>query len=328
MGEQRLGYVGAGLLVIGLFLPVVTMPMVGNVTLMANGTNLAALALLALAGISAVLVAKEQQADLVWPGIASAATLAYLFGRLEYQLAHMRSEMTESLKDSPFAGVAQAAMGAVQVQWGWLVLAAGAGILVYLAVQARKAQEQPLLQVGEQGGKALLLASAVCALVAPGLDVWGLTRGDQTAPASASTDSAAVDAGAPVDAATPNDAEKTAYIRDHLTVYDLDAHYFDSILDGRVAGVDFKIKNNGNRTLNRVTVRVVFYDAQDKPIAEEEYSPVLVTSSGFGDNKPLRPNYIWKQEQGKFYSAKSVPSEWKTGKATATITEIEFGPNE
>lgn len=48
---------GAGLLVIALFLPIVTMPMVGNVTLMANGTNLAALALLALAGISAVLVA-------------------------------------------------------------------------------------------------------------------------------------------------------------------------------------------------------------------------------------------------------------------------------
>lgn len=329
MGEQRLGYVGAGLLVIGLFLPIVTMPIVGNVTLMANGTNLAALALLALAGISAVLVAKERQADLIWPGIASAASLAYLFGRLQYNLSHMRSEMAESLKDNPFAGMAQAAMGAVQIQWGWLVLGAGAGVLVYLAVQGRKEQGRPLLQIGEQGGKALLAVSVLCALVAPALDAWGFVRSGETAAAAAATGNAApATAGAPVDAATPNDAEKTAYIRDHLKVYDLDARYYDSMLDGRVPGVEFKIKNNGSRTLNKVTVRVVFYDAEDKPIAEEEYYPVLVTSSGIGDNTPLRPNYIWQQEQGQFYSAKSVPSEWKTGKATATITEIEFGPNE
>jgi hypothetical protein len=123
--------------------------------------------------------------------------------------------------------------------------------------------------------------------------------------------------------------EEAAYIRDHLRLYDIDAKYFDSMLDGRVPGVRFKIKNEGNRTLNEVAVRVVFYDANDKPIAEEEYHPVLVTELSFGDNNsPLRPNYIWQDEPGKFYTAKSVPSEWKAGKVTATITDIEFGPNE
>ena len=43
-----------------------------------------------------------------------------------------------------------------------------------------------------------------------------------------------------------------------------------------------------------------------------------------GDNKPLRPNYIWQQEPDKFFSSKSVPDEWATGKATASIVEIEF----
>lgn len=329
MDKQKLGYFGAVLIVAGLFLPIVTIPIVGNVNLMANGTNFAALALLALAGISAVIVAKDRQSDLVWPGFAAAASLVYLFGRLQYNLSHMRSEMAESLKDNPFAGMAQTAMGAVQVQWGWLVLAAGAGILIYLAMQARKAESLPLFQLGEQGSKGLMVASVACLLVAPALDVWGIVKGGQTptsSPSGAIGDSAL--APSPASTSTVN-AEQAAYIRDHLKIYDLEGRYFDSILDGRVPGVDFKIKNDGDRTLNKVTVRVVFYDAQDKPIAEEEYSPVFVTSSGFGDNnKPLRPNYIWKQEQGQFYTAKSVPTEWKTGKVTATVTEIEFGPNE
>lgn len=329
MDKQKLGYLGAGLLVAGLFLPIVTMPMVGNVTLMANGTNLAALALLVLAGIGAVLVAKDRQSDLVWPSFAAAVSLAYLFGRLQYTLSHMRSEMADSLKDNPFAGMAQAAIGAVQIQWGWLVLGAGAGILIYLAMQARKAEDRPLFQLGEQGDRGLLAASIACLLVAPTLDGWGLINGGKGAGSNAPAVSGGAGIAPSPESTSTANAEQAAYIRDHLKIYDLEGRYFDSILDGRVPGVDFKIKNDGNRTLNKVMVRVVFYDAQGKPIAEEEYSPVFVTSSGFGDdNKPLRPNYIWKQEQGQFYTAKRVPSEWKTGKVTATVTEIEFGPDE
>lgn len=330
MNRQMLGYVGAGLLVAGLFLPVVTLPFAGNVTLMGNGTNFAALALLVLGGISAVLVAKDRQSDLVWPGLAAAATLIYLFGRLQYNLAEMRSSMKE-LADNPFGGVAQTAMSAVQIQWGWLVLAAGAGILIYLAIQARKEAEEPFLKVGEEGGRSLMIAALLCFLVAPAQDAWGLLQGDPANADAANSESAPVKSGFG-DAATGSGdsrtAEEAAYIRDHLKVYSLDARYFDSLLDGRVPGVDFKIKNDGNRTLNEVKVKVVFYDDQDKPIGEEEYYPVLVTSSSLGDNTPLRPNYIWQQESGQFYSAKSVPSEWKAGKVSASITDIEFAPEE
>lgn len=331
MDRQTLGYTGAVLLVAGLFLPIVTFPLAGNITLMGNGSNYAALALLVLGGISAVLVAKERQADLIWPGLAAAATLIYLFGRLQYNLAEMRSSMKE-LADNPFGGAAQSAMTAVQIQWGWLILAAGAGILIYLAVQARKEAEQPILGTGDGSRRTLMIVTLLCFLVAPAQDLWGyLVSGGATegtpaadgAPATSGSGSAvASDAGS-------RTAEEAAYIRDHLKIYSVDAHYYDSLLDGRVPGVDFKIKNSGNRTLNEVKVRIVFYDGSDKPIGEEEYYPVLVTSSGFGDNNtPLRPNYIWQQESGQFYAAKSVPSEWKTGKVSATISDIEFAPDE
>lgn len=198
-------------------------------------------------------------------------------------------------------------------------------------MQSRKEAEQPFLKVSEEGGRSLIVTTLLCFLVAPAQDAWGLLQGDPANVDTENSESAPVKAGfgdAAADSGDSRTAEEASYIRDHLKVYSLDARYFDSLLDGRVPGVDFKIKNDGNRTLNEVKVKVVFYDDQDKPIGEEEYYPVLVTSSGIGDNTPLRPNYIWQQESGQFYSAKSVPSEWKTGKVSASITDIEFAPKE
>ena len=125
-------------------------------------------------------------------------------------------------------------------------------------------------------------------------------------------------------AESPGSAEQT-YIRDHMRLYDLRATYRESMLDGRVPGVTFKIKNEGNRTLHRVTVLVVFKDAQGNSIAEEEFNPVIYSPDGISQDRPLRPGYIWQNEIGRFYMARHVPSEWQSGAAEGRITEIEFG---
>jgi hypothetical protein len=119
--------------------------------------------------------------------------------------------------------------------------------------------------------------------------------------------------------------QKASYIANNIDLYDFEARYMDSILDGRVPGVEFKLKNNGDKVLNQVEVTVYFQDAAGNTIAEEDFYPVLVTDYSFsGDRKPLKPGYVWQQENGRFYSAKSVPSEWAEGRATAKITDIEF----
>ena len=76
-----------------------------------------------------------------------------------------------------------------------------------------------------------------------------------------------------------------------------------------------------------VKVTVYFKDAKGNTIAEEDYTPVLVSNFNFmlsDSNKPLKPNYIWQMERGKFYTAKSVPSEWKEGAAEIRITDLQF----
>jgi hypothetical protein len=117
--------------------------------------------------------------------------------------------------------------------------------------------------------------------------------------------------------------EKQDYI-EKVALYDLSARYYETYLDKRVAGVEFKLKNGGDRTLNEVEVTVYFKAEDGSVIAEEDYHPVLVTKYSFGDNKPLKPNYIWQMERGKFYKAESVPTEWREGSVSARITDIEF----
>lgn len=331
MTNKNLAFGGAGALVVGLFTPIVTLPFLGTINLFNNGTNITALVLLALAAIAGGLTLKDREADVIWPGVAAAVILLYRFLELQYRLSSMRGEMAKSMKDNPFAGIAQTAMSSVQLQWGWIVLAVGAGLLIYAGVTAKKAAESRLWSLEDGTTKAIAGVSILLLIFAVAWDWIGRTTtgaapdaavGNAVGPVVGSSDTTERDDNKP-------SAEEVAYIRNNLRLYDVTAKYYESILDGNIPGVDFKIKNNGNRTLNRVKVRVVFHDAEGKPIAEEEYNPVLVIEGGYSmdDNKPLRPNYIWQNEPDKFYTAKSVPSEWQEGKVTATISDVEFAPN-
>jgi len=129
------------------------------------------------------------------------------------------------------------------------------------------------------------------------------------------------------EAQAEQEAEKrqAAYIAEHIELYDVEASYMDSLLDGKVPGVLFKLKNKGDQTLEKVKVTVYFKDESGSIIAEEDFHPVLVRPYSYsGKNAPLKPGYVWQMEKGKFYSAKSVPSEWQEGSMQARVTEIGF----
>ncbi len=118
--------------------------------------------------------------------------------------------------------------------------------------------------------------------------------------------------------------EKLKYI-ENISLYDIKSGYYDTYLDGKVPGVKFKLKNNGNKSLKKVKVTIYFKDKNGSIIFEEDFHPILVTEYSFlNDNKPLKPNYVWSMGRDKFYKVESVPSEWKSGNVEAKITDIEF----
>ncbi|MEZ5462328.1 hypothetical protein [Dokdonella sp.] len=120
-------------------------------------------------------------------------------------------------------------------------------------------------------------------------------------------------------------AENASEYATKLKIYDWTAKYHSSLTDGRIPGVTFKIKNEGDKTVSELKVVVYFQDAEGNTIAEEEFYPILDgTFSVSRNNGPLKPGYVWQQEPNRFFAAKQVPSEWKEGATTVAIAEVKF----
>jgi hypothetical protein len=118
--------------------------------------------------------------------------------------------------------------------------------------------------------------------------------------------------------------EKMSYM-DKVEITEFVAQRIDTYLKKDVPAVRISLKNNGDRSLDKVKVVVYFKDQGGNTIFEEDYHPVLVSKYSFsGDNKPLKPGYVKEMEKGKYYTLESALSDWQEGKATAKVVDIEF----
>src|SRR5690606_29651863 len=118
--------------------------------------------------------------------------------------------------------------------------------------EARKETEVGTFALVDPTERLVLLVSAFALLIAPAREAWNTFRlhspttfapdDGATAPA---INAEALDSAASADADAA-DAEEAAYIRENVRIYDLTGKYYESY-DGSEPGVDFKIKNNGNR---------------------------------------------------------------------------------
>jgi len=110
----------------------------------------------------------------------------------------------------------------------------------------------------------------------------------------------------------------------HVALYDLEAKFYKTFSERTVPGVKFKLKNNGDRLLREVEVTVYFKDGSGTVIAEERYHPVMGMNESHSGNQVLKKNYIWQMEEGNFYKADGVPTEWREGAVDAKITNLKF----
>lgn len=119
--------------------------------------------------------------------------------------------------------------------------------------------------------------------------------------------------------------EEKAKIIQNIQITDWTVTTINTYSEDDVPAIRFGLKNNSDKTLDQVEVTVFFYDKQNNIIFEEDYYPVLVSEYSFGsNNKPLKPNYIWRQEPNKYYTISELKgSEW-SGKASAKITDIRI----
>lgn len=138
MGNSKtVSLVGAALLFVGVFLPLVSLPIVGSLNYFMNGRGDGTIVLL-LALVAGGLAMTDRVRHVVWPGAAALAVIGFTFVRFQAGIAEMRAKMDAELAGNPFRGIAETAAGSIQMQWGWAVLVLGAGLLVYAGLAARR----------------------------------------------------------------------------------------------------------------------------------------------------------------------------------------------
>lgn len=135
--RQILGIAGSALLLVGVFLPLMKLPFVGEINYFQNGRGDGVFVLVFALG-SLTMVLARQYSGLWLTGLGSAGIMAFSFFNIQSKISSMQGELDSQLAGNPFRGLADIAMQSVQFQWGWAVLLLGA-----IAVLATAAWKEP-----------------------------------------------------------------------------------------------------------------------------------------------------------------------------------------
>ena len=130
--KQILGLAGSIVLFVGVFTPIVSLPIVGSVNYFQNGHGDGVIVLI-LAAISLVLVLLKRFRWLWLTGLLSLGMMVFTFINFRMKMAQMTTEMETKLANNSFKGIASTSMQSVQIQWGWALLIVGAGLLIAAA---------------------------------------------------------------------------------------------------------------------------------------------------------------------------------------------------
>ena len=135
--KQLLGLIGCAVLFMGVFAPIVSMPIMGNMNYFQNGKGDGVIVLV-LAVISLILVLLNKFKGLWFTGLGSMAIMTFTFINFQTALVNTKTQMETELAGNPFRGIADMAMQSFQIQWGWALLIIGAVLLIASAAIKEK----------------------------------------------------------------------------------------------------------------------------------------------------------------------------------------------
>ena len=130
--KQLFGIAGSVLLFLGVFAPIISVPIVGSLNYFQNGKGDGVIVLV-FAIISIGLVLARKYGGLWITGFGSLTVMLFTFVNFQIRLSEMKTNMERELAGNPFRGIADVAMQSIQLQWGWVVLIIGACLLIAAA---------------------------------------------------------------------------------------------------------------------------------------------------------------------------------------------------
>jgi len=127
--KQLLGLIGSAVLFVGVFAPIISIPIMGNMNYFQNGKGDGTFVLI-LAVISLILILLKKFKGLWFTGLGSMAIMVFTFINFQINLANTKTQMETELVGNPFRGLTDMAIQSVQIQWGWALLIVGAVLVI------------------------------------------------------------------------------------------------------------------------------------------------------------------------------------------------------
>ena len=134
MDKKILALVGVAVLVVGLFLPIMSLPIVGSVNMLLPGGGIGdGIFILVFALVGGGLAMVGQVRHVVWPALCALAFTAWKFFQLKGAVDSGRDQIAAQTGGADF----EAAFGVMQINYlGWAVLFIGGVILLVAGVTA------------------------------------------------------------------------------------------------------------------------------------------------------------------------------------------------
>lgn len=127
--KQLLGLIGSIVLFVGVFTPILRIPLMGNINYFRNGEGDGTIVLI-LALISLVLALIKKYEGLWFTGIGSLGIILFTFVNLLSKISQAKEGMESESVDSPFFDLADIVMQSIQLQWGWPLLIIGCALII------------------------------------------------------------------------------------------------------------------------------------------------------------------------------------------------------
>ena len=129
IARPLIGMIGSIILFVGVFTPILSVPIMGNINYFQNGKGDGTIVLI-LAVISFILVLIKKYKGLWFTGLGSIGVLLFTFINFQLRMSQVIANMESELAGNPFRGLADIAMQSVQLQWGWALLIVGAALVI------------------------------------------------------------------------------------------------------------------------------------------------------------------------------------------------------
>lgn len=130
--RQLVALAGTMALLIGVFGPIVSVPILGTMNYFQNGRGDGVFIIL-LAIASAVFAFNKRFGHLWWTASGSLGVMLFTFLRFQSVFSSLKRDIESTLEGNLFRGLAEAAVGGVQLGWGWAPLLIGVALLFIAA---------------------------------------------------------------------------------------------------------------------------------------------------------------------------------------------------